>query len=321
MTIDPVLARLRSELAEGLGSERVRADEPLARHTFYRIGGPADLFVSVESAEELARAVILARENGVPYFILGAGTNILASDRGVRGLVIENRAKTVTWTERDGQALVTAESGASLSRLARQAARHGWAGLTWACGIPGTVGSGVVQNTGAHGGRLADVLQSVMILEARSARRRVPANELALTYRSSVFKKRTGQTWVILSAEIALQRGDAAELTARIADYDAWRQKHQPVGASCGSVFKNPPGDYAGRLIEAAGLKGERAGGAEISSIHANFFVNTGGATAADVMDLINRARYEVMLQFGVVLELEIELVGEWEEQRTEDRE
>ncbi len=311
MTTDPALARLRSELAERLGPERVRAGEPLAGHTFYRIGGPADLFVSVESARELAAAVIMARENGVPYSVLGAGTNILTSDRGVRGLVIENWARAVTWTERENQALVTAESGASLSRLARQATRQGWAELTWACGIPGTVGGGVVQNAGAHGGCLADVLQSVVVLKAGSTRQRVPASKLALAYRSSVFKK-NGQAWVILLTEMILQRGDPAELIARMADYDTWRRKHQPAGVSCGSVFKNPPGDYAGRLIEAAGLQGERAGGAEISSLHANFFVNTGGATAADVMDLINRARYEVMLQFGVALELEIELVGEW---------
>jgi UDP-N-acetylmuramate dehydrogenase len=120
--------------------------------------------------------------------------------------------------------------------------------------------------------------------------------------------------WVILSAEILLRRGEAAELAARITEHQAWRRAHQPTGASCGSVFKNPPDDYAGRLVEAAGLKGERAGGAEISSLHANFFVNTGGATAADVMDLIERARHKVRGQFGVTLELEVELVGEWAE-------
>jgi len=318
MAVNPSLERLRVALAERLEPGRVRAGEPLAGHTFYRIGGPADLFVSVESAGELAAAVVLARENGVPCFILGTGTNVLVSDRGVRGLAVVNRAKAVRWREKNDKALVTAESGASLSRLARQTARQGWAGLTWACGIPGTLGGGVVQNAAAHGGCMADVLQSVALLDDRNVTRRVPAGKLELVYRGSVFKKKTGQAWVILSAEIGLQRGDPAELTTHIAGYDAWRQARQPVGASCGSVFKNPPGDYAGRLIEAAGLKGERAGGAEISSLHANFFVNTGGATATDVMTLINRARHKVMLQFGVTLELEVELVGEWEGWRME---
>lgn len=312
MTAEASLARLRAALAERLGPERVRADEPLAGHTFYRIGGPAGLFVSAETAGELVAIVTLARENDVPYFVLGAGTNILVSDRGVRGLVVENRAKAMTWTERGDEALVMAESGLSLSRLARQAARQGWAGLTWACGIPGTVGGGVVQNAGAHGGCMADVLQSATIVNEHNFTRRIPAGELALVYRGSIFKKGAGQSWVILSAEMALWRGDAAELGACIAEYDAWRRANQPVGASCGSVFRNPPGDYAARLIEAAGLKGERAGGAEISSRHANFFVNTGGATATDVMTLIDRARHEVKLQFGVAMELEIELVGEW---------
>jgi UDP-N-acetylmuramate dehydrogenase len=310
---DPSLAQLRTALAERLGPERVRVAEPLARHTSCRIGGPADLFVCVESAGELAAAVTLARENGVPCFVLGAGSNVLVSDRGVRGLVVENCAKAVTWTERDDQALVTAESGASLSRLARQAARQGWAGLAWACGIPGTVGGAVVQNAGAHGSCMADVLQSVTILDDGHVTRRVPVAKLGLVYRGSIFKRKSRRRWAVLSAEMALRRGDPAELASRMADYDAWRRAHQPTGGSCGSVFKNPPGDYAGRLVEAAGLKGERSGGAEIASLHANFFINTGGATADDVMVLINRVRHEVMLQFGVALELEIELAGEWE--------
>jgi len=312
MATDLPLARLRMALVDHLGSECVRADESLARHTSYRIGGPADLFVSVASAAELATAVVLAGENGVPCFILGAGTNILVSDRGVRGLVVENRANAVAWMESDDQVLVTAESGASLSRLARQTARQGWAGLAWACGIPGTVGGGVIQNAGAHGGCMADVLHSVTLLDDRRVTQRVPARELGLVYRGSVLKNANWK-WVILSAEMVLQRGNPEELASRVADYDAWRRAHQPPEASCGSVFKNPPGDYAGRLIEAAGLKGALAGGAKVALQHANFFVNTGEGTAEDVMTLINRARDEVMFQFGVALELEIELVGEWQ--------
>jgi UDP-N-acetylmuramate dehydrogenase len=306
------MERLRKELAELLGAERVRVGEPLARHTFYRIGGPAELFVTVESAAELAAAAALARRAGVPAFVLGIGSNLLVSDQGVAGLVIENRARAVAWDESGERTRVRAEAGASLSRLSREAARRGWAGLTWACGIPGTVGGSVVQNAGAHGGSMAAVLTGVEILDQENVRRHLPAQELALGYRDSAFKKGGAKDWVILSAEMTLWREDPADLEAQIAEHDAWRRAHQPVGASCGSVFKNPPGDYAGRLIEAAGLKGLQIGGAEISTLHANFFVNTGNATAADVMALIERAQTEVMAQFGVALELEIERVGKW---------
>lgn len=313
MSAESSLARLRAALTASLGPERVRTDEPMARHTFYRIGGPADLFVSAGSVEDLIAAVTLARESNVPHFILGAGSNILVSDRGIRGLAIENRARAVVWRKEEGKALVTVEAGASLSRLARQAARQGWAGLTWACGIPGTVGGGVVQNAGAHGGCMADVLQSVEILNGEGVRRHVPADELGFVYRGSLFKRPAGRGQVILSAQVALRRGDAHALAERIAEYDAWRRAHQPAGPSCGSVFKNPSHDYAGRLIEAAGLKGEQSGKAEISTLHANFIINTGGASAADVMVLIDRARFEVIRRCSVVLELEIELVGEWQ--------
>ena len=313
MTIEPSLKQLQKALIQRLGPACVRVGEPLARHTFYRIGGPAGLLVTVENAGALATAVVLARENKVPCFVLGAGTNVLVSDRGVQGLAIKNRARTVAWSDKGDKTIVTAESGASLSRLARQTARQGWDGLSWACGIPGTVGGGVVQNAGAHSFSMANVLQSVTILDEHNLTRRVPAEELELGYRSSIFRKKTSQPWVILSAEVTLQRGDAKELADRISAYDAWRRARQPAGSSCGSVFKNPPGDYAGRLIEAAGLKGECSGGAKVSSLHANFFVNTGGATAADVMALIDRARNEVKRQFGITLELESELVGKWQ--------
>jgi len=310
MTIRVELERLKQTLTGQLAPERVRADEPLARHTFYRIGGPADLLVTVESAAELAAVVALARQHGVPFFILGNGSNLLVADAGLRGLVVENQARAVQWLEGDDAATVRAESGASLSRLAREAARRGWDGLTWACGIPGTVGGGVVQNAGAHGSSLADVLQSIEVLDTGSHTRLMAVNELELGYRDSRFRKPDAGQWVILTAEMALLRGDAAELTARVAEYDTWRRMHQPAGASCGSVFKNPTGDHAGRLIQAAGLKGRRVGGAEISTLHANFIVNHGGATAAGVLALIELARQAVQEQFGVSLELEMQLVG-----------
>ena len=313
MASEPGLARLRAALMEYLGAERVRTNEPLARHTFYRIGGPADLFISVRSIGELVKTVALARQAKSPYFILGAGSNILVSDSGLCGLVIENRTKGMRLESRGSEAVVKVESGRSLGGLAREMADQGWAGLAWACGIPGTVGGGVVQNAGAHGGSMAQVLTNIDILDEQNTKRSIPASELELDYRSSIFKKRDCRAWVILLVEINLRRGDPAELRASIAAYNDRRRARQPAEASCGSVFKNPPGDYAGRLIEAAGLKGQRVGGAEISPLHANFIVNKGGATAADVMTLIDQARRAVCAEFDVGLELEIELIGEWQ--------
>jgi UDP-N-acetylmuramate dehydrogenase len=328
----PAQASLLVALEAAVGAEAVGTAQPLARHTALRIGGPADLLAVAGNIGELRQAVVLARDHGMPCLVLGGGSNVLVSDSGVRGLVVLNRARAVTFVapgdsppERGGsrEGRVRAESGASLSRLARKCVARGWAGLEWAAGIPGTVGGAVVGNAGAWGGDVANTLIQATILEAGGSVVEWSVDRLAYGYRTSILKQAPAARGrhsreagapraVVLAAEFALQAGERSALEARVAEIADRRRATQPPGATCGSVFKNPAGDYAGRLIEAAGLKGRRSGGAEISTIHANFFVNRGGATAADLKALIDLARQEVLTRFGVTLELEIELVGDW---------
>jgi UDP-N-acetylmuramate dehydrogenase len=306
MTSRPTLASLM-RMAFG---ERLREGESMSRHASARIGGPVDFFLAVESSNELAQAVGEALRYGVPYFILGAGSNVLVSDRGVRGLVIKNRTNGMTFKEQDGAILVRADSGVALPTLARQCILRGATGLEWAATVPGTVGGAVVGNAGAHGSETAAWLRLATILQGNGQIRDWTNAELKFAYRKSAFKN--GERGVVLSAEFLLPRGDPNEIQARVDSFIAHRKRTQPPGASIGSMFKNPPGDYAGRLIEAAGLKGVRIGKAEISPIHANFFVNLGGAHAKDVYSLISLAQSKVREKFGVELELEIELVGDW---------
>jgi UDP-N-acetylmuramate dehydrogenase len=289
-------------------AERLRQNESLAAHTTMRVGGPADIWLAVESAAELAQAATLARRTETPLFMLGSGANILVSEAGIRGLVIENRAARVQFLSENR---VLAESGTMLPGLARRCAKHSLSGLEWAVGVPGTVGGAVVNNAGAYGGDMAQLINRVELLSAQGERVWQSAAWLEYNYRTSRLKRlpqRGG--WVVLQAEFQMSALSAAEVETVMTDYNRRRKASQPPGATSGSMFKNPPGDYAGRLIEAAGLKGYRVGQAQISTIHANFFVNLGGARAIDMLDLIDTAQTTVQQKFGMNLELEIELVG-----------
>ena len=288
-------------------------DDPMARHTSLKVGGPADVYLRAFTIDELCHCVGLARVQEVPYLILGRGSNVLVSDRGIRGCVIENRCQRhrIEVADDGGLAVLSAESGASLPALAHLTAHAGWAGLEWAIGIPGSVGSVIVNNAGAHGGCIADVLRRVQVLSTDGTTTTWDVKDLGLTYRSSCLKGRHGAE-VILSAEFALTRASRTAISHRLAEFIEHRRRTQPTDPSLGSMFKNPPGDYAGRLIDRAGLKGTQVGGAMVSPVHANFFVNTGQSTAADFLALIELVREAVRQRFGVELELEIELVGEW---------
>ena len=304
----------RNKLRSAFGGS-LREYEPLAKHTTSRIGGPAEFLVVAESAAVLAEQVRTARQMNLPFFILGSGANVLISDAGVRGLVIVNRARDVRIDEAGETPTVRVESGANLSLLARQCAARGLSGLEWAAGIPGTVGGAIYGNAGAHGSDIAASLRLAEILHDDGRVKRWELTELAFGYRTSALKRAraAGQGGhVVLEAEFGLVRRDPAECLERMDVYTAYRRRTQPPGASLGSMFKNPPGDYAGRLIEAAGLKGLKVGGAEISTLHANFFLNTSEARAADVFALIHQAHAAVKARFDVDLALEIELVGEW---------
>ncbi|MBN1135486.1 MAG: UDP-N-acetylmuramate dehydrogenase [Anaerolineae bacterium] len=273
-----------------------------------RVGGPADLLAIALGGEALRQAVGLAWAHGVPCQVLGSGSNILVGDAGIRGVVVLNRARAMHVT----RAMAWAESGASFSALARRCVVRGLAGLEWASGIPGTVGGAVAGNAGAWGGDVASTLVKATMLEADGCITIWPAARFEYGYRTSILKRQTARPAVVLEAEFTVRKGNREELQARVAEISARRRASQPRGPSCGSVFRNPPDDYAGRLIEAAGLKGLESGRAQISPKHANFIVNLGGATAADVKALMDLARQRVWEQSGVTLEPEVELLGEW---------
>jgi UDP-N-acetylmuramate dehydrogenase len=291
--------------------DRLEENAALARYTSARLGGAADALVVVRSADDLAEIVSWLWSQEIPFLMLGGGSNVLVSDAGVRELVLLNRARTVRFGGKPGAAALWAESGANFGAIARQAAQKGFSGLEWAGGIPGTVGGAVFGNAGAHGGDVAGNLMMAEILHRTEGQVIWPQERLEFAYRSSWLKRNPGQA-VVLSATMRLEPGDPAEIEAKMDEYVAFRRETQPPGATMGSMFKNPPGDYAGRLIEAAGLKGTQVGGAQISPLHGNFFVNLGEATAADVYELIRQARETVAQEFGVELELEIELIGAW---------
>lgn len=297
-------------LARALG-DKARRDEPLAMHTTFHIGGPADLFVPVDSVDELCQVVTLARRHGVPYLILGQGANVLVSDRGVRGVVIKNECDYFAVEEDDGEVLLYVESGALIRDVARAMIGQGFAGLEWAVDVPGTVGGAIVGNAGAYNSYVSDSLTSVLVLSPEDKQHWLDAMELGLGYRTSRLKQRPDGT-VILAARFHLRHSDCQMLSEKAAEYTRHRQEHQPTEPSAGSVFKRTEQYPAGFLIETAGLKGCRVGDAMVSPVHANFIVNVGQATAAQVWELISLVRNTVRDKFGVTLELEIELVGEW---------
>lgn len=290
--------------------ERLRENPPLARYTSARVGGSADALLSVSTATELERAVRTLWKLDVPFLVLGGGSNMLVSDAGVREFVILNEASQVRFEDSD-EPSVWAESGAGLGVIARQAAAKGLSGLEWAAGIPGTLGGAIAGNAGAHGGDMSMSLDLAEILHRTEGRKEWSTSDLAYGYRTSWFKQHRNQA-VVLGARLKLAHKPAGEIRSQMDTFLAYRRLTQPPGASMGSMFKNPPGNSAGRLIEAAGLKGKRIGNAQISPLHANFFLNLGEARAADVYALIQEARLAVLKQSGIELELEVELVGEW---------
>ena len=302
------LAALRADFGPAL-----QENAALANYTTARVGGPAAALIPVHTCAELERAAGLLWERDIPFFLLGSGSNVLVSDSGYPGVVLVNRTRNIKVDAHHEPPTVWAESGANLGMIARQVALRGFAGLEWAAAIPGSLGGAVYGNAGAHGGDTAGSLVLADILHRTRGRESWTVEQMQYAYRSSALKRQPGEA-VLLSARLRLEHGERAEVQSRMDAITARRKSTQPPGASMGSMFKNPPGDYAGRLIEAAGLKGARAGGAEISPIHANFFLNAGGATAADLGALIALARRTVRERFSITLELEVELLGEWPE-------
>lgn len=298
-----------------LYNDRLQANAPLSRHTTARVGGPAELLLTVTSAAELLAAVESAYALDIPYFVLGGGSNILVADEGMSGLIVHNKARKVSFRPTGSRVVCTVESGANLASLARQCISKGLAGLEWAVSVPGTVGGAIVGNAGAHGSEVNDNFLSATIWKPEKGVRVYHREDMEYAYRSSVLKRDHNKVTprrVILSAELQLTPESVDVLTARAEGFTAHRKETQPGGASTGSMFKNPENFYAGYLIESAGLKGFRVGDAHISEKHANFFINDGDATAEDIRALIAEAWNAVREQFGIEMELEVELVGNW---------
>lgn len=280
-----------------------KAEAPLAPFTTWRIGGPAEILVTPADADDLALVVAWAARAGLPLRILGNGSNLLVADAGVRGVVVRLR-RTLDEVDPDGERL-TVGAGASYPAVARLACRRGWSGLEFATGIPGTVGGAIVMNAGWHEHETSNLVEAVDVLE-RGELRRLSAEACAFGYRTSAF--RDGEA-IVTAAHFRIEHDDPARIRERLDAFAASRKANQPTDQpSCGSVFIQPPGDYAGRLIDAAGLKGTREGAIEVSPLHANFFVNHGGGSSAEVLRLVERVERVVAERFDVALTREFEL-------------
>ena len=297
------------QAADYLPDLRIAKEEPMDRHTSFRIGGPARRMAFPERGEQLVLLLDMAARCGARPLVMGNGTNLLAPDEGLDRLVIDTSAGLNRVEAGGTPGTILAEAGASLARVADFACRQGLAGLEFAHGIPGTVGGAVCMNAGAYGGEMAQVLASVTCLDGSGEVRTLPAAECGLSYRHSLFSDRPD--WLIVEAELALRPGDAGAIRERMEELMARRREKQPLEyPSAGSTFKRPEGHFAAALIDQCGLKGLTVGGAQVSEKHAGFIVNRGGATCADILGLIDQVRERVLRETGVKLELEVRTLG-----------
>ncbi len=289
-----------------------RRHEPLARHTFVQVGGPADWFVSVRDRTDLVDAVRVSRDADEPITVLGAGSNVLIRNGGLRGVAIKNESKACRLLS---ETQIDVDSGARFAALARSTARAGLSGLEWAAGIPGAIGGGLPTNAGAYGAELSDVLVGVSAIAPDGQLVELSRDELALGYRQSALRDGPLFGHIVTSVKLQLRRGDVDESLAEIDRVESLRKANAPSGPSLGSTFKNPIDDprSAGQLIDAAGLKGERIGAAQVSMLHANYILNVdvAHATATDFLSLISRIQDRVEDRFAVRLEPEIAVIGE----------
>jgi UDP-N-acetylmuramate dehydrogenase len=303
--------KLGGDIQRRLGIKTSR-NEPLARFTTMRVGGPADLFAEVRNLFELRGIVRFARSRDIPLFLIGRGSDLVISDAGIGGLVVVVRAAA----ERvEGDRLI-ADAGLQMARAATSSKVAGLSGLEFGLAIPGTVGGAVWANAGAHGSEVRDILVEALVVGADGEERLLRPPDLGMAYRETQLKHNPpGRPDVVLQATFTLEPASSDTISARLDDIRRWRQAHQPVGQkSAGSVFRNPEGDSAGRIIDELGLKGRRLGGAMVSPRHANFIVNSDAATAADVRGLAELVRQSVRRERGIELRYEVEFVGDWDE-------
>ena len=299
---------LFKELCHITGEENVLRDEPMSRHTTFRIGGPADFFVTPEKKEQIGQVIALCRSREIPYYIVGNGSNLLVGDHGYRGVIVQV-FKKMNQIHTDGEKLC-AQAGALLSKVAAAALEASLTGLEFASGIPGTLGGALRMNAGAYGGEMKQVTESAQVLTPEGEILEIPVDELGMSYRTSVISR---NDYVVLEAVLKLNRGNREEIRARMEDLKEKRVSKQPLEyGSAGSTFKRPEGYFAGKLIMDSGLAGYQVGGAQVSEKHCGFVINAGGATARDVRTLMDNVRDIVYKKYGVTLEPEVKFLGEF---------
>lgn len=308
LSIEGLERGLKEKLETILPKERILTEEPMSRHTTFRVGGPAEYFLTVNTAEELRSVMACLREEGMPYFLLGNGSNLLVGDRGYRGAVVRLGGIFETVEAQDGT--IRAGAGASLALTARRAMENGLCGMEFASGIPGTLGGAVRMNAGAYGGEMSMLVRSVDIMDEQGNVRTLDHKEMAFGYRTSVIKS---SPWTVLGASLVLEKGDREEIAAQMQRLAQQRREKQPLEfPSAGSTFKRPEGNFAGKLIMDAGLRGYSRGGAQVAQKHCGFIVNKGNATAADIVGLIREVAEKVQEKFGVTLEPEVIFLGDF---------
>lgn len=299
---------LYNKLVQVVGEKRVLKDEPMKKHTTFRVGGNADYFVMPKNASEIKAIVELCKNVEMPYYILGNGSNLLVSDAGYRGVIIQiykemNHIEVLDET-------VKVQAGALLSRVGNVALEAELTGFEFAAGIPGTVGGAVVMNAGAYGGEMKDIILNATVLTQDGDVVTINKEDLELGYRTSVIAKKG---YIVLEAEYQLQKGDREAIRAKMDELKVQRVTKQPLEyPSAGSTFKRPEGYFAGKLIQDAGLRGFQVGGAQVSEKHCGFVINKDQATAADIMELMQQVSEKVMQEFGVKLEAEVKTLGEF---------
>lgn len=297
-----------NKLTDYIEAERIYREEPMKKHTTFRVGGNADYFVVPKTEKEVERIVGLCKEEGMPYYILGNGSNLLVGDKGYHGVIIQICKEMNEISVEDN--FLNVQAGALLSRVGNVALEAGLAGFEFASGIPGSMGGAVFMNAGAYGGEMKDILTEVTVLDENNEVRVLKKEELELGYRTSIVAKKG---YVVLSAKVELKKGDQTKIRERMNELKVQRTTKQPLEyPSAGSTFKRPEGYFAGKLIADAGLRGFQVGGAQVSEKHCGFVINKDNATAADIIELMRQVIERVQKEFGVELELEVKKLGEF---------
>lgn len=299
--------KIYDELTKLISKESVLIDEPMKKHTSFKIGGPVDIMVIPESVEEVQSAIKVCNENNVPHFIMGNGSNLIVRDKGMRCVVIKIADKFTDVTINGN--VVVAQAGILLSKLSKKIMAESLKGFEFASGIPGTLGGALTMNAGAYGGEMKDVVKGAKVLDSEGNIKNLSLEELELGYRMSAVQT---EGYIVLEVEMEFEKGDYEEIVAITKDFTERRTTKQPLHLpSAGSVFKRPPGYFAGKLIEDSGLKGAKVGGAQVSELHSGFIVNVDNATTEDVLNLIKLVQKTVKEKFGVELQTEVRVIGE----------